>query len=251
MLLAIDAGNTHIVFGSWNGEWKHVWRLSTDAGATEDEIASFFFGLHDSAHPVKYDKAICANVVPALADTFRRFAERWLGLELNFLTAESLPDLEIRYEPKSAVGADRLANALAVRDKYTLPAIVVDFGTATTFDAVGSSGEYLGGSILTGIQLSMDALFSRAAKLPKIELAAPKAAIGTDTVSTLQSGLVLGYAGAIDTLARRIRTELGGKASVIATGGLAPMFASQCEEIEFVDELLTLDGLRIVAERSS
>jgi type III pantothenate kinase len=251
MLLAIDVGNTHTVIGVWEGsEWRAIWRLATDAYSTEDELASAYFALsREQCIDAKPTTAVCASVVPAVNDAWRKFGDKWLGTEVIFISRESVPDIAVSYMPESAVGADRLANAVAVQAKHGTPAIVVDFGTATTFDAIGPRGEYLGGAILPGIELSMEALFSRAAKLPKIEIAAPKKAIGTDTQSSIQSGLVLGYAGAIDALAERISREMGGEPHLIATGGLARLIAPVCETRMTIDETLTLDGIRLIASR--
>jgi len=245
MQLVIDVGNTHTVFGIYQVEWTSVWRMPTDPLATEDRIASFFLALcrERRIQPV-FEDVFCASVVPALDEPLAFFAERWLEKEARFLTAASVPDLVINYEPKTAVGADRLANAIAVRANHRTPAIVVDFGTATTFDAIGKAGEYEGGSIMPGPLVSMEALFARAAKLPTVELAAPETAIGRDTRGALQSGLVIGYAGAIDTIAHRMKAELSEDALVLATGGLASLFAPLCDEIDEVDSMLTLDGIR-------
>lgn len=244
MLLAIDVGNTHTVFGLWQKDWRAIWRMKTDAGATEDELAAFYFGLcKESPFDCKPESVICANVVPSLSMALELFGTKWLNTKIHFLTNETLPSLKICYEPPSAVGADRLANALGAKAKHSVPAVVVDFGTATTFDAIGANGEYIGGSILPGPQLAMEALFAKAAKLPKVEIVPPKNVIGKDTQSSLQSGLVIGYAGAIDSLAKKMKAELGGNPAVIATGGLAKMFAPLCEEIQVLDENLTLDGL--------
>jgi len=161
---------------------------------------------------------------------------------------DRVPGLSVQYEPPSAVGADRIANAVAVREKHGTPAVVVDFGTATTFDAV-THDAYLGGAILPGTALSIEALALHTAKLPRIPIETPAQAIGKTTTQSLQSGLVLGYAGAIDSLARRFIRELGGSARVVATGGLADLFAPLCETIEVVDATLTLDGIRWVGER--
>lgn len=247
MLLAIDVGNTNIVFGIWNGsEWSHVWRAKTDVFATEDQIAAFYFELaHQTDAPSQLSTIGCANVVPALQDTIASFGEKWLQTKVHFLTHDTVPSLRILYDPPHAVGSDRIANAVAVQAKHITPAIVVDFGTATTFDAIGVDGAYLGGSIMPGPLVSMEALAIRAAKLPKVELSAPMHAIGRDTKEALQSGFVLGYAGAIDTMIRRMRDELSQGVRVVATGGLANLFTPVCEEIQVVDEHLTLDGIRI------
>lgn len=246
MLLVVDVGNTHTVFGVYDAEWGAVWRMPTDPLATEDRIAAFFLPLcRERGMAPRFEGVFCASVVPALDRPMKEFSRRWLDREPRFLSSESVPGVEIKYAPASAVGADRLANAVAVKAKHRTPAIVVDFGTATTFDAVGPDGAYEGGSIMPGPVVSMEALFSRAAKLPMVELAAPRTAIGRDTKGALQSGLVIGYAGAIDTIARRMKAELSAESFVLATGGLAPLFAPLCDEVEAVDEMLTLDGIRI------
>ncbi|MEO7454357.1 MAG: type III pantothenate kinase [Fimbriimonadales bacterium] len=246
MQLVIDVGNTHTVFGIHQMEWTSVWRMPTDPLATEDRIAAFFLPLcRERSIPPQFDEVFCASVVPALDQPLRDFASRWLKRDARFLNADSVPNLKINYSPASAVGADRLANAVAVKANHRTPAIVVDFGTATTFDAIGPNGEYEGGRIMPGPIVSMEALFSRAAKLPTVELAAPKTTIGRDTKGALQSGLVIGYAGAIDTIVRRMKLELPSDAFVLATGGLAALFAPLCDEVNAVDDLLTLDGIRI------
>jgi type III pantothenate kinase len=249
MRLVIDVGNSHTVFGLWEDAWEHVWRMKTDPQETEDQLASFYFGLarEGSENWRSPQRILCASVVPSLSDAISMFGSKWFDRPVEFLTAATVPNLEIRYSPPTAVGADRLANAVAAKALGLTPAIIVDFGTATTFDAVGKGGEYLGGSILPGPVVAMEALFDRAAKLPKVELAPPKNAIGRTTTESLQSGLVLGYAGAIDNLARRMKDELP-EARVVATGGLAGLFAPLCEEVESVEPMLTLDGIRLAFE---
>jgi type III pantothenate kinase len=252
MQLVIDVGNTHTVFGIHQMEWTSVWRMPTDPLSTEDRIAAFFLPLcRERNISTQFEAVLCASVVPALDRPLREFSRTWLEREPKFLTAEAVPDLKINYSPAQAVGADRLANAIAVKTNHRTPAIVVDFGTATTFDAIGPDGEYEGGSIMPGPIVSMEALFSRAAKLPTVELAAPETAIGRDTKGALQSGLVIGYAGAIDTIAKKMKTELSSDALVLATGGLAPLFAPLCEQVDEVDEMLTLDGIRLALGVSS
>jgi type III pantothenate kinase len=252
MQLVIDVGNTHTVFGIHQMEWTSVWRMPTDPLSTADRIAAFFLPLcRETGISTQFVDVLCASVVPALDQPLRDFAKRWLERDALFLSAQSVPNLKINYSPAQAVGADRLANAVAVKANHRTPAIVVDFGTATTFDAIGPDGEYEGGSIMPGPIVSMEALFSRAAKLPTVELAAPESAIGRNTKGALQSGLVLGYAGAIDTIAKKMKAELSSDALVLATGGLAPLFASLCEQVNEVDEMLTLDGIRIALGVSS
>ena len=246
MQLVIDVGNTDTVFGIHQMEWTSVWRMPSEPLTTGDRIAAFFLPLcRERGISPHFDSVLCASVVPALDRPLKEFATGWLEREPVFLTAEKVPNLKINYSPATAVGADRLANAVAVKANHRTPAIVVDFGTATTFDAIGPNGEYEGGSIMPGPIVSMEALFAHAAKLPTVELAAPKTAIGRDTKGALQSGLVIGYAGAIDTIAKKIKAELDGDALVLATGGLAPLFAPLCEQVDQVDEMLTLDGIRL------
>lgn len=247
MLLAIDVGNTNTVFGFHNGsEWNPVWRLTTRAEATAHDWLAALIALSSASRPHPPSTAICASVVPpvdaALADAIYELYR----IPLQFLCAERVPALRIAYDPPSAVGADRLANAVAVRHLYGAPAIVVDFGTATTFDAV-TEDAYVGGAILPGPVLSIEALFHRTAKLPRVAVEPPANAIGRTTTESIQSGVVLGYAGAIESLTQRFVEELGSSARVIATGGLAPMFAPLCQSIEIVNPHLTLEGLRLVA----
>lgn len=249
MLLAIDVGNTHTVYGLLiEGEWRHVWRRATDPEATEDELAAWLDSLFRLAGiGQKPDGVVCASVVPAMNAALVALSRKWFGSEVFFLDSSSA-GLEIRYQPATAVGADRLANALGALEKYSAPIVVVDFGTATTFDAIAADGAYVGGAILPGVLVSAEALVRRTAKLPQIDLHAPEKAIGTTTTDSLQSGLVLGYAGAIDTLARRISTELGG-ATVLATGGLSGMFMGVCETLQHHEPNLTLDGLALAWAR--
>lgn len=250
MLLAIDVGNTHTVLGRHDGsDWIAAWRLPTRPDATEDFIAAQYFSLcQQLSIPPGCSGTICANVVPALTEPLRLFADKYLNVVMLFLTSELVPELTVRYNPPSAVGADRLANAYGAIQKYGAPCIVVDLGTATTLDVVSKDHAYEGGMILPGVELSLSALSSRAAQLPTMRLAPPPSVIGKDTVSSINSGFVHGYAGAIDTLVARTREELNESPVVVATGGLAPMFASYCKTIDVVDINLTLDGLRFIAE---
>ena len=246
MLLAIDVGNTHTVFGlAKGGEWVAVWRRATDVSATEDELAVWLRGLRElSGISEDVDAVVCASVVPSANDAVERLSRVWLGCKPLFLSARDELRLPILYSPASAVGADRIANALGALARYEPPLVVVDFGTATTFDAISAAGEYLGGAILPGIETSSKALFDKAAKLPPVEYVAPEHAIGRNTVESLQSGIVLGYAGAIDSLAYRVSEELGG-ATVLATGGLSGLFMGVCHRLQHHEPNLTLDGLAI------
>lgn len=250
MLWAIDVGNTHTVVGLWDGSrWRSVWRRSTDVGATEDELAAWMKALCELEHlPMEAQGVVCASVVPAMRPAISRLGSRWLGADPTFLERGDQVGLTVVYDPPHAVGADRIANALGALELGSPPILVVDFGTATTFDAINGDGAYVGGAILAGIEVSSQALVGRTAKLPQVELAAPERAIGRTTVESLQSGMVLGYAGAIDTLARRMADELGG-ARVLATGGLGRLFTDLCTELDAYEPNLTLDGLRIAHGR--
>jgi type III pantothenate kinase len=251
MLLAIDVGNTHTVFGAWNGaEWVGLWRRATDINDTEDELAAWLKALFDlQGFPWAISEAACCSVVPAMDHALAKLCSKWLKTELRFLKNGCDVGLKVEYDPPHAVGADRIANALGALAKHSPPIIVVDFGTATTFDAIGPNGSYLGGAILTGVKLSSQALFDRAAKLPQVEFKAPETALGRNTVHSLQSGIMLGYAGAIDALATKISAEMGGNAKVIATGGLGGLFLGICESIEAYEPTLTLEGLLIANDR--
>lgn len=250
MLLAIDIGNTHSVFGvKLSGEWK-VWRRQTEAGVTEDELVAWLmamFGLSDL--PFAVTSIICASVVPPANEAIIRLGREWLRTEPLFIKTGPELGLDVSYDPPTAVGADRIANALGALDLYKPPIIVVDFGTATTFDTVDGNGTYVGGAILPGIEVSAQALAGKTAKLPQIELRAPERAIGKTTSQSLQSGLVLGYAGAIDHIATLIDEELGGGTTIIATGGLSGMFMGLCRSLLHHEPDLTLEGLRIAHER--
>lgn len=250
MLWAIDVGNTHTVVGLYDGEWRHLWRLDTHHYSTEDELAQVLKGLCElSSVGFVADGVVVASVVPRLDRVLDMFASKWLGVVPVFLRTGDQVGLTVDYNPPNAVGADRLANALGALAKVKPPLIVVDFGTATTFDTVDKEGTYVGGAILPGPEVAVASLASRTAKLPSISLETPGSAIGKSVVGSLQSGMVLGYADAVDGLVRRIRKELGGSAKVLATGGLGALYAEVCVEIEQYDAHLTLDGLRIAWER--
>lgn len=250
MILAIDVGNTHTVFGVRGPEgWKAIWRRRTDPEETEDQLAVWLRGAQAmSGLDVDVEGVIIGSVVPQVDAQLTHLCERWLRVPARFLRDGDSVGLRVDYDPPHAVGADRIANALGALARYTPPIVVVDFGTATTFDAIDESGAYVGGAILPGVALASQALVGRTAKLPQIELTPPARAIGRTTVESLQSGVMLGYAGAIDALARQMQSELG-KAKVVATGGLGEVFASLCSSIEDYDETLTLDGLAIAYQR--
>jgi type III pantothenate kinase len=252
MLLVIDIGNTNTSLGVFEGENLVThWRLTTARSRTVDEWgvhARNLFALADL--DFKSINAIAiASVVPPLNFTLKRMAEVYFNLTPLFIDHTIDTGVPILYHPPSDVGADRIVDAVAAVKKYGAPCIVVDFGTATTFDGINARGEYLGGVITPGITISSDALFERAAKLPRVEIRRPGKIIGANTVAAIQSGLYNGYVGLVDGILRKMLEELGGSPRVIATGGLAPLIATGSEFIELVDETLTLDGLRMVYQR--
>ena len=256
MLLVIDVGNTNTSLGVYEGErlLRH-WRLTTARERTVDEYgvhARNLFALAGVDFQT-IDGVCVASVVPPLNYTLKKMSEDYFHLTPLFIDHSTDTGLEILYQPPADVGADRIVDAVAARAKYGAPCIVVDFGTATTFDAINARGQYLGGVITPGITISSDALFARAARLPRVEIKRPQTVIGSSTVGSIQSGLYYGYAGLVDGILRRMIDELdgvgGSRVQVVATGGLAPLIATASELIGTVDDTLTLDGLRIVYER--
>jgi type III pantothenate kinase len=254
MLLAVDVGNTQTHFGAYEGErlLEH-WRFATVRQSTADELGAALsnllelrgYGFGD------LDASIVSSTVPQLEPEWVAVAQRYLGHEMLAVGPGTKTGMAIRYDNPREIGADRLVNAVALRARFDGLAVCVDFGTATTFDVVSADGEYLGGSLMTGIEISLEALSERGARLPKIELAPPKSVIGKNTIDAIRSGVVYGYAGAIDAILRRMYDELGERAQVVATGGLAGLVVPYAEEIEDIDDLLTLTGLRLLYERNS
>jgi type III pantothenate kinase len=253
MLLAVDVGNTQTHFGAYEGErlLEH-WRFATVRQSTADELGAALsnllelrgYGFGD------LDASIVSSTVPQLEPEWVAVASRYLGHEMLAVGPGTKTGMAIRYDNPREIGADRLVNAVALRARFDGLAVCVDFGTATTFDVVSEEGEYLGGSLMTGIEISLEALSERGARLPKIELAPPRSVIGKNTIDAIRSGVVYGYAGAIDAILRRIYDELGERAQVVATGGLAGLVVPYAEEIEDIDDLLTLTGLRLLHERN-
>jgi len=252
MLLVIDVGNTNTSLGVYEGEHLVThWRLTTARARTVDEYgvhARNLFAL--GGFDFKAITAVTiASVVPPLNHTLKRMAEVYFGHTPMFIDHTTDTGIEILYEPPSDVGADRIVDSVAAVHKYGAPCIVVDFGTATTFNAINAEGKYLGGAITPGINISADALFERAARLPRVEIKRPRAVIGSSTVAAMQSGLYFGYVGLVNGILRRMIVELGGTARIVATGGLAPLIATGSELIETVDDTLTLEGMRLIYER--
>lgn len=254
MLWAIDIGNTQVNVGVHDGnKWVVSWRHETDASRTEDEIAGLLMPLAELTELKFRDctTAIIASVVPPADTNWERFCSKYLGCQAIFLKNGEQVGIPVSYDPPRAVGADRIANAIGALARFNPPIVIIDFGTATTFDCVDSTGTYVGGSIMPGIMVSLNSLVGHTAKLPAVAIEAPDRAVGRNTVEALQSGVVLGYAEAIDGLARRIKSELGSDTKIIATGGLGRVFVDLCEMIEEYDPVLTLEGLRLAAERMS
>lgn len=253
MLLAIDVGNTNTVLGAFEGEvLREHWRVETSHTRTADEYGIQLLQLFAARKldPARVKAVAVSSVVPPLAATLTRMAERYLGVTPLFVGPGVKTGMPILYENPREVGADRIVNAIAAYARWQCGLVVVDFGTATTFDAVSPKGEYLGGAICPGVGISMEALFRHASKLPRVEFARPPQVVGRNTVASMQSGLVYGYVGLVDGICARMRDELGFETKVVATGGLAPLLAGLSHSISDVDEHLTLTGLRLVWERN-
>jgi type III pantothenate kinase len=253
MLLVFDAGNTNVVVAVHDGAvWRGNWRIRTEPQRTSDEYGVWLTALlaHARLKPEDVSAAVIGTVVPAALYHLRRLCRDWFDVEPLIARASLDWGFEIKADNPDEVGADRLLNALAAHRRYQGPLVVVDFGTATTFDVVDADGSYIGGVIAPGINLSIEALHHAAARLPRIGIGRPQAVIGRSTVPAMQSGIYWGYVGLVEGLITRIKAEYGGPMKVIATGGLAPLFAEGTTMIERIDPDITLEGLRLLAERN-
>lgn len=251
MLLALDIGNTNIVAGVFQGEeLRATWRMATSVHRTADEYAIVLLGLlqNKGVSVGEIKEVVICSVVPPLTETFEKLAREYCGVAPLVVEAGVKTGVRIQMENPREVGADRIVNAAAAHRLYGGPLIVIDLGTATTFDAVSKEGDYLGGAIAPGIGIAAEALFQRTAMLPRVEMVRPPRAIGKNTVAAMQSGIIFGYSGLIEGVVSRIKREMGGQVKVVATGGLAGIMAKDSPVIDVVNPDLTLYGLRLVHE---
>ncbi|MFD2671516.1 type III pantothenate kinase [Marinicrinis sediminis] len=253
MILVIDVGNTNIVLGVYEGDkLAHHWRLSTNRDATVDEYGIMIHTMfrHAGFHEDQVEGIIISSVVPPLIHVLEKCCEIYLKQTPMFVGPGIKTGLNVRYENPREVGADRIVNAVAAIQLYGAPLVIVDFGTATTFDYIDEKGQYIGGAIAPGIGISTEALYQKAAKLPRIELKTPKSVVGRNSIQSMQAGIICGYAGLVEGIVNRVKQEMQVNAKVVATGGLAEMIAGECDSIDIVNGQLTLQGLKILYERN-
>jgi len=254
MFLAIDIGNTNTVLGIFQGKkLLRDWRIATDRHKTADEYGVLLFSLLSSSpvNPENIDKILVSSVVPPVNGVIEKALKDYLNLPAQFVGPGIKTGLNIKVDNPKEVGADRIVNAVAVFHLYGAPAIIVDFGTATTFCALTEKGEYLGGAIAPGVNISAEALFERAAQLPRIKIKRPERAVGPNTVSAIETGIYYGFLGQIKELVRVMKKELGGNPIVVATGGLAKLWEKDIDCFDVINSRLTLEGLRIIGELNS
>ena len=254
MILLIDVGNTNVTIGVHDGkEVIASWRMTTKRDLTSDEIGMTlrsYFSL-GGVSTDDIDGTIISSVVPPIMYSLIHAVKKYLGQEPIIVTDKSKMNLEIKYDNPNEVGADRLVNAVGALKRYKAPLIIIDFGTATTFCAVSDKNEYLGGVILPGLKVSLEALVEKTSKLPKIEIARPDKVIGTNTVESMQSGMYYGYAGSVDNIVLKMKQSLGDDTTVIATGGLATMISKEAKTIDIIDPKLTLEGLKAIYDNET
>ncbi len=253
MLLVIDVGNTNIVLGVYDGnQLLRNWRIRTERNATEDEFHLLLSGLLANGE-IQFEnihKTIISCVVPPIVGNLDAFCRKYLGHTPAWIDARNCGGMPILIHNPAEVGADRIVNAVAAYEKYKSSLVIIDFGTATTFDAISEKGEYLGGAISPGIMISSEALFIHASKLPRVDIFnPPEQVIGKDTISSIKAGIIYGYGSLVDGMVRRMKQEMGTSPRIIATGGLAPIMQQVSETIESVEPSLTLEGLRIIGSR--
>ena len=251
MLFVIDVGNTNTVLGVYKGETLiRDWRVRTERNATEDEFNVLVANLLQMSRidPKSFRKTVISCVVPPMVTILESFCRKYLGHAPQWVDPRNCAGMPILYNNPDEVGADRIVNAVGAYHRYRSSMVIIDFGTATTFDAVSEAGEYMGGAISPGIQIASEALFQKASKLPRVDLfRAPEVVIGKDTAASIQAGIIFGYAGLVDGMVGRMAREIGGAPKIIATGGLAPLMKNVTKTIEAVDATLTLEGLRIIS----
>ncbi len=254
MILVVDVGNTNIVLGLYQKKTLlHHWRISTNRSGTTDEYGMLVHNLfqHAGIDIKDIEAVIISSVVPPLMNVLENLSKQYLHHDPLVVGPGLKTGLNIKYENPREVGADRIVNAVAAIELYGPPLIIVDFGTATTFDYIDEKGQYIGGAIAPGIGISTEALYQRAAKLPRIELVKPRSTVGRNTITSMQAGIIYGFAGQVDGIVGRMQNEFNTKAKVIATGGLAELIASESQSIEEVNPLLTLQGLQLIYERNT